>query len=153
MLVLRAVRSTLVTKASNQTIAEASAASGCVRHRIERHRAGQVVERDIEPAARADQVLDLRIGLGAREVRIELDQHDLRHRQAGGAADLAGEQLRDQRLRSLAGAAELEHVHAVVVRLDDRGHGATLAQRRDVARDGDGAQRAHCCSWKLNLRR
>ena len=58
----------------------------------------------------------------------------------GGARDLAGDELGDQRLRSLPGAAELEHVHAVVVGLDDRGQRAALAQRRDVARGGDGAQ-------------
>ena len=40
--------------------------------RVERHRAGQIIERDVQPAARADQVLDLGIGLRAREVRIEL---------------------------------------------------------------------------------
>ena len=30
----------------------------------------------------------------------------------GGARQLADDELRDQRLRALAGAAELEHVHA-----------------------------------------
>ena len=41
---------------------------------------------------------------------------------------------------SLAGTAELDHIHAVVVRFDDGGNGAAFAQRRDVARDHDGAQ-------------
>ena len=91
--------------------------------------------------------------LGARQVRIELDQDDLGHRQIHRACELAREQLGDQRLRPLAGAAKLEHVHAVVICLDDRGHRAALAERGDVARDGDSTQSAHCCSWKLNFRR
>jgi hypothetical protein len=124
-----------------------------MRHRIESHGTGQIVERDVEAAAGADQVLDLGVGLGACQIRIELDQHDLRHRQIGGAADLAGEELRNQRLRSLPGTAELEHIHPIVVCFHDRGHGPALAERGDVAGDGDGAQWGHCCSWKLSFKR
>ena len=60
-----------------------------VDHWIERDRSRQVVEREVEAAARADQVLDFRVGLGAREVGIELDEDDLRHRQAKRARELA----------------------------------------------------------------
>ncbi len=53
---------------------------------------------------------------------------------------LAGDQFGDQRPGALAGAAELEHVQAVVVGLDHGRQRATFAQRRDVAGGGDGAQ-------------
>ena len=99
MLVLRAVRSTLVTNASNQTIFEASCCVRRAHDRIEHHRARQVVERHVDALAAADQQLDLGIGLGAREVGIELDQHDLGHGQLRGAADLARDELGDERLR------------------------------------------------------
>ena len=49
--------------------------------------------------------------------------------------------LGDQRLQPLAGAAELDDVQPVVVGLDEAGHRAALAQRRDVARGAHGAQR------------
>ena len=81
------------------------------------------------------------IRLGPRQVRIELGEHDLRHRQAQRPRDLPGDQLRDQRPRALAGAAELQHVHPVVVRLDDGGQRAAFAKRRDIAGDGDRPER------------
>ena len=87
---------------------------------VEGDRPGQEVERDVEAAAGADQVLDLGVGLGARELGVELHQHDLGHVEAEGARDLAAHQLGDQRFRALAGAAELEHVHAVVVGFHER---------------------------------
>ncbi len=46
---------------------------------------------------------------------------------------LAADDLRYQRERPLAGAAELEHVGAQVVGLDDRGQAAALAERGEVA--------------------
>ena len=68
--------------------------------------------------------------------------HELGHRQAERARQLAGDHLGDERLRALAGAAELHDVQAVVVGLDEAGQRAALAQRRHVARGGDAAQRA-----------
>ena len=56
------------------------------------------------------------------------------------ARDLAGDELGDQRLRALSRAAELQHVHALVVGFDDRGQRAAFAQRRDVAGGVDGSQ-------------
>ena len=50
--------------------------------------------------------------------------------------DLSGHQLRDQRARALAGAAKLQHVHAVVGRLDDGGKRTAFAKRCDVAGHG-----------------
>jgi len=105
--------------------------------RIEIDRSGQVVEADVEAAAGADQVLDLGIGLGARQLGVKFHQHDLRDRQAEQAGKLAGDHLGDQRLRALPGAAELHHVHAVVVGLDHRRQRTAFAQRGDIAGRGD----------------
>src|SRR3546814_9534811 len=52
---------------------------GLLDQRVEVDRAGQVVERDVGAAAGADQVLDLRVGLGARQVRVEFDQRSEEH--------------------------------------------------------------------------
>src|SRR5262249_60289889 len=54
--------------------------------------------------------------------------------------ELAADALRDERLRALSGAVELQDVEAVVVGLDERGQRAALAQRRDVAGGGDSAE-------------
>ena len=56
--------------------------------------------------------------------------------------ELARDDLRHERLLALSGAAELRHVHAVVVGLDEPGQRPALAQGLDVAGGGDGAQRA-----------
>ena len=138
----------LVTKASNQTMRAARSGVGLQHQRIEADRAGQVVEGEVEAGAAvdgigagADQVLDLGVGLGARQVGVEQGEHDLGNRQAGGAGELAGDELGDQRPRSLAGAAELEDVEPVVVALDDRRQRAAFAQRRHVAGGADGSHR------------
>ena len=55
--------------------------------------------------------------------------------------ELPGDELGDERLGTLAGAGELEHVHAVVVGLDERRQRPALAERRQVARRDDGAKR------------
>ena len=136
---LRGVRSTLVTSESSQTTSAASSASGgCVR--VVGQRAGQEVDAEVDPRAGRDQLLDLGVGLGVAERGVELDQHQLGHRQAQVAGELAGHDLGRQRLRALARAAELEHVEAVVVGLHDARQGASLAQRRHVARGGHRAQ-------------
>jgi hypothetical protein len=102
----------------------------------ERQRRGQEVEADVAPAARGDQLLDLGVGLGAAELRVELDQHDLGHVEPERAPELAGDELGHERARALAGAAELQDVQAVVVGLDEPRHRPALAQRRHVAGRG-----------------
>ena len=69
---------------------DARSASGFCDDRIVGDRARQVVEREVEPGAVPDQRVDLRIGLGPRQIGIEVGEHDLRHRQAERARDLAG---------------------------------------------------------------
>ena len=140
MLVLRAVRSRLVTKASNQTMRDASSASGCQASGSKRERAGQVVEREVEPALPSrgrrwrgsgpGSRRRARCGRGRRRAQAKTISGTGR---PSGARDLAGDELGDQRARPLPGAAELEDVEAVVVGLDDRRQRAALAQRRDVA--------------------
>jgi hypothetical protein len=121
---------------------EASSASVGSAERVEGEGAGEVVEAEVGAAAGPDQVLDLGIGLGPRQVGVELDEDDLGNRQGQGPCDLAGEELGDQRLGALAGAAELENVQAVVVGLDHGRKRPALAQRRDVAGGGDGSHSA-----------
>jgi hypothetical protein len=62
---------------------------------------------------------------------------------AEGAGELADQHLGNQRLAALPGTAELHDVRAVVVRLDNPGQRAPLAQRDDVAQRADGTQRLH----------
>ena len=87
-------------------------AVGRVGDRVERRRAGQVVERQIDAGALADQVLDFRVRLGAGEIGVELDQRELGHRKPCRARELAGDKLGHERIGALAGTAELEHVEA-----------------------------------------
>ncbi len=112
------------------------------RGRVERQRAGQEVHPEVQPAARADQVVDLLVGLGVAERRVELDADEVGHGQADRACQLAGQPLGDEGTRALAGAAELDDVQAVVVRLDEAGQRAALAQGRHVARGDHGPHHA-----------
>ena len=107
--------------------------------RAERQRAGKEVDAEIEPVAREKQVLDLRVGLGAADRRVELEQDELRHRESERARELPDDHLGDERLRPLARAVELEHVQPVVVRLDEGGERPTLPQGRHVPRRRDPA--------------
>ena len=67
------------------------------------------------------QVLDLRVGLADTDPRVEPGQDQLGDAQAEAARELARDDLGDQGERSLPRAAELHHVGAEVVRLDDGG--------------------------------
>ena len=92
------------------------------------------------PRRPLEQVLDLPVRLGPGERGVELDQHQVRDRQPEAPADLAGQQLRDERLPAVARAEQLDDVQPVVVRLDQRGHGSALAQGRHVARRDHGPE-------------
>ena len=88
--------------------------------RIEAQGAGQEVEAHVEAAAPLEQFPDLGVGLGGRQTRVEVDEHDLGDEQPEGATDLTGNQLGHQGLLAVAGATELGDVQAVVVCLDHR---------------------------------
>ena len=66
----------------------------------------------------------------------------VRHGQPDGPCQLAGQPLGDQRPRTLPGAAELDDVQPVVVRLDETRQRAALAQGRHVACRDHGPHRA-----------
>ena len=136
---LRGVRSTLVTSASNHTTSAASSLPGGSVG-VYGSAPGRKSTPRFRPGGRDDQVLDLRVRLGGGERRIELDEHELGHRQTEAAGQLPRHDLGGQRLRPLPGAAELAHVQAVVVGLDDRGQRAPFPKGRDVAGGGDRAQ-------------
>jgi hypothetical protein len=53
---------------------------GNLDDRVEGDLTRQIVEREIQTGAPPDQVLDLGIGLGARQHRVEFREDDLRHR-------------------------------------------------------------------------
>ena len=116
---------------------------GRVDERIEHHRARQVIEREIESAAGANQRENFRVGLGARQVGVELGEDEIRHRQLQRPRDLAGDELRDERPRPLPRPAKLQHVEPVVVGFDDGGQRSALAQRRHVTGDANSFQLAH----------
>jgi len=48
-----------------------------------------------------DRRVDLRIGLGPRQLGIEIGEHDLGNRQAERPRNLSGYELRDERARPL----------------------------------------------------
>ena len=136
---MRGVRSTFSTSASSHTTA-AARSGGRRPRRVVGQRARQEVDAEVEARAGADQILDLGIGLGARHLDVELDQHELGHRQPERPRQLPGHDLGRQRLRPLAGAAELHDVQAVVVRLHQPRQRAALAQGGHVAGRGHRAQ-------------
>ena len=107
--------------------------AGRRRGRVEGQRAGQEVHAQVAPRARANEVVDLLVGLCVAEGRIDLDRDDVGDRQTDRPADLAGQPLRDERAGTLAGAAELDDVQALVVRLDEAGQRAALPQRGHVS--------------------
>jgi hypothetical protein len=51
----------------------------CLHEGVEAQRARQVVERQVQPGARSDEVLYLYVGLSASELRVEVYEQDLRH--------------------------------------------------------------------------
>ena len=81
MLGLRHERSTLPTSASNHRIRPASSGSIGKGLDVQIQRAGQEVHRQIEPGARAQQVLHLLIRLADRQRRIHVDRGEVGHRQ------------------------------------------------------------------------
>ena len=89
--------------------------------RAERQRAGQEVDAEIEAGARDEQILDLGIGLGASERRVELDEREPWYEQPERTRELSGDDLGDERLAPLTCPAELEDVEPVVARFHERG--------------------------------
>ena len=90
---LRGVRSTLVTERVEPH--DVGGELGVRRvGRVVRQRAGQEVDAEVDARAGGDQLLDLRVGLGGAERRVELDQHELGHRQPEPAGQLAGRRSR-----------------------------------------------------------
>ena len=108
--------------------------------------AGHEGKPDVEAHRPPQQVADLVVRLGAGNLLRQRRQHDLRHRKAQGAPDLPHDELGDQRLLAVAGAAELDDVLAAVVGLHQCRQRAALPQRRDVPGDVDRAEHAGECS-------
>ena len=135
------MRSTFITSASNHTIAAASSGSQRARRGgRERQRAGQEVDAEVGPDARFGELLDLDVGLGPSEFGLEPRDHELGYEHPERSRELSGDHFGDERAGPLAGAAELHHVHPVVVCLDEPGQRAALAQGRHVASGGNTAQ-------------
>ncbi len=122
---------------------EAEIAGHLVHGRIVADRPGQVVEGEVETSAVVDQLMDFRIGLGARQVAIELREHDLGDRQSEGTPQFARHEFGDERTGTLSGATELEDVQAVVVCVHDGRERPAFAERCDVPRDLDRAEGGH----------
>ena len=139
---LRGVRSTFATSASSHTTSAASSASGG-RSGEYGSAPGRKSTPRFEPALASIRSWISGSGSARAERRVEVDEHQLRDRQPEPAGQLAGHDLRRQRLRPLPRAAELEHVQPVVVGLHERGQRPALAQGRHVAGGGHRAQ--HGC--------
>ena len=138
---LRGVRSTLVVSASSHTMSAARPRIRAPRAaRRVGQRAGEEVHAEVRAGAAGDQLLDLGVGLGRPEHRVELDLDQLRHQETEAPGQLADDHLGHERPQPLAGAPELDHVQPVVVGLDQARQRAALAQRRDVADRGDRPQ-------------
>ena len=101
--------------------------------RAEADCAGQEVDAEVETGARHQQILNFGIGFGNTDLRVELDQHELRHRQPERARELAGNDLRDKCAGPLAGTTELDHVQAVVVGLHETWQRPALTERCHIA--------------------
>ena len=150
---LRAVRSMLVVSASNQTMSAASSGSGAGWHRrVEGQRSRQEVHPEVQAARAQHRRLQLRVGLGAPERRVDIHEHELGHGKAERPRHLADQQLRDERLRTLRRAGELQDVQAVVVGFDQCRHGATAAERRDIAGGDDRPEHAASVGARRMLR-
>ena len=87
---LATVRSGLVTSPSSQTMAAAWAGSTSGRGgRVERQGAGQEVEPEVAPGAGPDEVVDLLVGLGVAQARVDLDRDEVRARAARACRPMA----------------------------------------------------------------
>jgi hypothetical protein len=102
----------------------------------EGERPGQEVDAEVDAGARAQQVLDLGIGLGARELGGQRDRHELGDRQPQPPRQLAHDDLGHERRRPLPRAAVLRDVQPVVVGLHQAGQRPALPQGLDVAGSG-----------------
>src|ERR1043166_2191373 len=100
---------------------------GLLSNRVKRHSTGQVVEGEIKAGACPNQGLYLRVGLGTGEFGIEFNEDNLRHWQPCGAGDPPRHELSDECFGPLTRAAELEHIHAIIVGFDDGWQRSTLA--------------------------
>src|SRR5262249_40370358 len=109
---------------------------------IEGDAAREVVEPEVQTGARLERQANFRIRLARCERATELDENDLRDREPGRASERARQELGDERLGALAGAAEFDDVEAEVVSLDEGGYGAALAKREDIPDGVYGAQHA-----------
>ena len=99
-----AVRSTFVTSASNQTIVGGELGVGQrAGGRAERQGARQEVDAEVEPRARGEQVLDLRVGLRARRAPgSSSTSASSGTAKPSARRELARDDLGDQRLRAPA---------------------------------------------------
>jgi len=84
---------------------------------VEVERSGQEVHAQVQAGAAAQQVLDLLVRLRDAERRVQLDRHQLRHRQPQPAGQLPADHLRDEHRQALPGAGVLDDVGAEVVGL------------------------------------
>jgi hypothetical protein len=113
----------------------ASAADFAVGNRVEA--ADRAAKRPI-PLPNVNVVRSRR-GLGGRQAGVEVEEHDLRHEQPEGAADLARDQFGDEGLLAVTGTAKLGDVQPIVVCLDHRRQRAAFSQWCHVSRGGDRA--------------
>src|SRR5690606_24121075 len=91
----------------------------------------------VQTYAGFQQVLYLLVRLCAAKGAVQAGKNDLRYFEAQRTGYLPAYQLGNQRLFSLPGAAELQHIQEAVVRFRNGRHGAAFPQGRNIAGDVD----------------
>lgn len=97
-------------------------------------RAGQEVDRQVQPDAGGEQILHLFVGLVLADRGVELERTELGNPQSQPPRELPDDHLRHQHLQALTRAAELGDVGSQVACLDDAGQRTPLAQRGHIAK-------------------
>ena len=111
-----------------------------MRRGVEHDGAGKVIEGKVQAYTGLQQLANLIIRFVAAECGIDFDKYNLGHAQAEGAANLAGNQLRNQRQNTLSCTAEFDHVEPKVISLHNGGQRASFAQGKHITRRIYGSQ-------------
>ena len=95
---------------------------------VEVERAVEISQPDVDSVACAEEILNLRIGLGAAERFSDVDQREVGRRKSRRLRQQASDQLGDERLRALAGAPKLGDEETAAEGIDYRRERAALTK-------------------------
>ena len=109
-------------------------------HGIEGEGPFEIAQAYVEAPAAFENVLNLRIALGASEGGVEIDQRDVRHGQAHVLGQQPNDELGQQGSRALAGSPELCHKQPCILGVENGREGASLLERHHIPRGIVGRQ-------------